>query len=109
MYQIDNARFKRFYQKYQEEIPFRKSFNRISVLTHITRIRCDFDVANSPRYLDDNTLPHIVRFRSKIQETLCKSREAVTVFFTKAKRRLLFLLPYATVVLILPNNITSNR
>ena len=49
----------------------------MSALTHITRIRRDFDVANSPRYRDDNTLPHIARFRSEIQETLCKSREAV--------------------------------
>ena len=52
----------------------------VSALTHITRIRRDCDVANSPRYRDDNTLPHIARFHSEIQETLCKSREVVTVF-----------------------------
>ena len=49
----------------------------VSALTHITRISHDFDIANSPQYRDDNTLPHIAHFHSKIQETLCKSREAV--------------------------------
>ena len=52
----------------------------LSALTHITQIRGDFDVANLLRYHNDNTLPHIVCFCGKIQETLCKSREAVTVF-----------------------------
>ena len=56
----------------------------LSALTHITRIRRDFDAANSPRYRDDNTLPHIARFRGEFQETLCKSREAFI-----ARRRLL--------------------
>ena len=56
------------------------SISSINALTHITRIRRDFDVANSPQYRDDNTLPQIERFCGKIQETLCKSREAVTVF-----------------------------
>ena len=49
----------------------------ISALTHITQICHDFDVTNLLRYHDDNTLPHIAHFRGKIQETLCKSREAV--------------------------------
>ena len=56
----------------------------LSALTHITRICRDFDAANSPRYRDDNTLPHIARFRGEFQETLCKSREAFI-----ARRRLL--------------------
>ena len=52
----------------------------VSALTHITRIRRDFDVANSLRYRDNNTLPHVAHFHGENQETLCKSREAVTVF-----------------------------
>ena len=52
----------------------------LSALTHIMQICHDFDVTNLQQYHNDNTLPHIVHFRSKIQETLCKSREAVTVF-----------------------------
>ena len=56
----------------------------LSALTHITRIRRDFDATNSPRYRDDNTLPHIARFHGEFQETLCKSREAFI-----ARRRLL--------------------
>ena len=44
------------------------------------QIHCNFDVANLPQYCDNNTLPHIACFRGEIQETLCKSREAITVF-----------------------------
>ena len=62
----------------------RSGISTVSALTHITRIRRDFDAANSPRYRDDNTLPHIARFRGEFQETLCKSREAFI-----ARRRLL--------------------
>ena len=43
----------------------------ISALTHIMQIFCNFDVVNLPQYHDDNTLPHIVHFHGKIQETLC--------------------------------------
>ena len=57
----------------------RHSF-KLSALTHIMQICHDFDVANLPQYHDDNTLPHIAHFCGKIQETLCKRREAVTVF-----------------------------
>ena len=44
----------------------------VSALTHITQIRRDFDIANSPRYHDDNTLPHIAHFRSEIQDSVQK-------------------------------------
>ena len=44
----------------------------VTALTHITRIRRDFDVANSPRYRDDNTLPHIAHFRGEIQDSVQK-------------------------------------
>ena len=73
--------------------------SHISALTHIMRICCDFDVANLPRYRDNNTLPHIVRFHGKIQETLCKSREAVL----QNQGGDCFFYSYATVVLILSN------
>ena len=42
----------------------------VSALTHITRIRRDFDAANSLRYRDDNTLPHIARFRGEFQDSV---------------------------------------
>ena len=67
-------------QLMKEKIRIVLELYHVSALTHITRIRRDFDVANSQRYRDDNTLPHIARFCSEIQETLCKSRESVTVF-----------------------------
>ena len=69
-------------------------------LTHITQICHDFDVTNLPQYCDDNTLPHIAHFCGEIQETLCKSREAV---LQNQGGDCFFLLPYATVVLILSN------
>ena len=72
----------------------------LSALTHIMRIRHDFDIVNLLQYLNNNTLPHIACFRSKIQETLCKSREAV---LQNQGGDCFFLLPYATVVLILSN------
>ena len=71
----------------------------LTALTHITRIHHDFDVANLLRYRDDNTLPHIVHFCGKIQETLCKSREAVL----QNQGGDCFFYSYATVVLILSN------
>ena len=71
----------------------------VSALTHITQICHNFDIANLPQYHNDNTLPHIAHFRGKIQETLCKSREAVTVFLQNQRGDCFFLLQYATVVL----------
>ena len=53
---------------------------KLSALTHVMRICGDFDVTNLLQYCNENTLSHIARFRSEIQETLCKSREVVTVF-----------------------------
>ena len=49
-------------------------------MSKLLQICHNFDVTNSLQYHNDNTLPHIACFCSKIQETLCKSREAVTVF-----------------------------
>ena len=71
----------------------------VSALTHIMQIHCNFDVANLPRYSNDNTLPHIAHFCSEIQETLCKSREAVL----QNQGGDCFFYSYATVVLILSN------
>ena len=62
------------------------------------QIRWDFDIANLQQYHDNNTLPHIPCFHGKIQENLCKSREAVTVFLQN-QRGDCFLLQYATIVL----------
>ena len=64
----------------QAYLSFTNVLVSVSALTHIMQISHNFDIVNLPRYRDDNTLPHIARFRGKIQETLCKSREAVTVF-----------------------------
>ena len=44
----------------------------VSALTHIMQICRNFDIANSPQYCDNNTLPHIAHFHGKIQETVQK-------------------------------------
>ena len=47
----------------------------LSALTYTTQICHDFDITNSLQYCDDNTLPHIAHFCSKIQEKLCAKVE----------------------------------
>ena len=55
-----------------EHNPGLEIFFSVSALTHIMQIHRDFYIANSPWYCDDNTLPHIARFRGEFQETVQK-------------------------------------
>ena len=56
----------------------------VSALTHITRIQCNFDVANSPQYHDDKCI-FAAKFRklcAKVEKQFYKTKEEIVFFIT---------------------------